>query len=111
VRTSSGVTTTNNSPSDCGGYTKSGLRYQAKSPVGRVDFELLEEGSKVEDPGSAIPLQIEFFLSWLDMNETYGATRGPRRFFGKIDTIELDDFMQKIECQCDQQSPKNPKGF
>jgi hypothetical protein len=45
------------------------------------------------------------------MDETYGATRGPRWFFGRIGTIEMDDFMQEFECWCNQQSLKNTKGF
>jgi hypothetical protein len=109
MQTSSEVTTANYSPADCGGYTRSGLRYQAELPVRQVNFELLEEGSVVEDPGSTIPVETEFVPSWLDMDETYGATRGPRRFSGRIGTIELEDFMQEFECWCDQQSLKNPK--
>ena len=45
------------------------------------------------------------------MDETYGATKGPWRFSGRVGTIELDDFIQDFECWCDQQSLKNPKGF
>jgi hypothetical protein len=76
-----------------------------------VDFEQLEEGSKVEDPRSTTSVQTEFVPSWWDMDETYGATRGPRRFSGRVGTIELDDFMQEFECWCDQQSLKSSKGF
>src|SRR5450759_3406781 len=45
------------------------------------------------------------------MDETYGATRGRRRFSGRVGTIELDDFIQDFECWYDQQSLKSPKGF
>jgi hypothetical protein len=45
------------------------------------------------------------------MDETYEATRRPRRFAGRIGTIKLDDIMQEFECWCNQQSLKNPKGF
>jgi hypothetical protein len=111
VKNSSGVTTASYSPADCGGYTKSGLRYQAESPVRRVDFELLEEGSIVEDSRSTIPVETEFVPSWWDTDETYGATKGPRRCSGRIGTLELADVMQEFECWCDQQSLKNPEGF
>jgi hypothetical protein len=45
------------------------------------------------------------------MDETYGATRGPGRFSGRISTMELEDFTQEFECWCDQQSLKNPDGI
>jgi hypothetical protein len=111
VKTLNGVTTANYNPVDCGRYTKSGLSYQTESLVQRVDFELLEVGSKVEDPRLSIPVQIEFVPSWWNMDETYGATRGPRRFSGRVGTVELEDFMQEFECWCHQQSLKNPNGF
>jgi hypothetical protein len=76
-----------------------------------VDFETVEEESSQEDLVATEEPIADFVPSGWDMEEIYGATRGPQRFSGKIGTIELDNFMQEFECWCDQQSLKNPKGF
>jgi hypothetical protein len=81
------------------------------SPVRREDFETVEEESSEEDSVATEEPIADFVPSGWDMEEIYGATRGPRRFSGRISTIELEDFMHEFECWCDEQSLKNPKGF
>jgi hypothetical protein len=76
-----------------------------------VDFETIEEESGHKDSVALEEADAEFIPSLWDMEETDGATKGPRRFSGRIGTIELEDFMQEFECWCDQQSLKNPRGF
>jgi hypothetical protein len=62
-----------------------------------VDFETVEEESSQEDLVATEEPIADFVPSGWDMEEIYGATRGPQRFSGRIGTIELGDFMQEFE--------------
>jgi hypothetical protein len=105
------VTTANFSPPGCGGYTRSGQQFQVSSPIRRVDFDTIQVESSNKDFVATEEPIADFVLSGWDMEEIYRAIRGPRRFSGKICTIELEDFMQEFKCWCDQQILNNPKGF
>jgi hypothetical protein len=87
------------------GYTRSGLRYRPPSfsveegEESVVDTEVLVRTSCISAP-----------LPW-DMDEMYGATKGPRRFSGAMGTIELDDFIQEFDTWCDMQMLRNATMF
>ncbi len=46
-------------------------------------------------------------LTW-DMEQLYGASKGPRQFFGVVGIIELDDFIQDFDMWCDMQLLRSP---
>jgi hypothetical protein len=87
------VTTANFSPSDRGGYTRFGQRFQVSSPIRRVDFETIEEESGQKDSVALEEAATEFIPSLWNMEETYKAIRGLRQFSDRIGTIELEDFI------------------
>ncbi|CAM6129865.1 unnamed protein product [Calypogeia fissa] len=45
------------------------------------------------------------------MEESHGSSRGPRRYSGAVDTIELDDFIQEFGTWCDMQMLRNATLF
>jgi len=53
--------------------------------------------------GDSLDSEIDFSPSFVtppllwDMEDMYGANKGPHRYLGVIGTIELDDFIQKFE--------------
>jgi hypothetical protein len=49
-------------------------------------------------------------LLW-DMDEMYGATKGPRMLSGAVGTIDLDDFIQEFDMWCDLQTLQNATWF
>ena len=72
---------------DCGGFTRSGLRYQIPPSLPLV----VEEDGSVLDTRSLVDYLslVGVPLIW-EMN---GAVKGPRRYSGAVGIIELDDFI------------------
>lgn len=46
-------------------------------------------------------------LVW-DMEDKYGASKGPCGFLGVVGTTELDDFIREFDTLCDMQQLWNP---
>jgi len=46
-----------------------------------------------------------------DMEDMYGASKGPHQFLGVIDTIELDDFISEFNTLCDMEQLQNLHQF
>jgi hypothetical protein len=90
-----------------GGVTHSGLRYQLPSPTSLV---VEEDEVIVDNKSSILPSNIAAPLIW-DMDEGFGAMKGPRHCSGAISTIELEDFIQKFDSWCDMQMLSNSKLF
>ena len=90
------------------GYTRSGLRYRPLLPSLSVE----ESEESVGDTESVVSRvsHISPPLLW-DMDEMYGASKGPRRFSGALGTIELDDFIQEFDTWCDMQMLRNATLF
>ncbi|OAE34014.1 hypothetical protein AXG93_3891s1270 [Marchantia polymorpha subsp. ruderalis] len=68
---------------DCGGFTRSGLRYRLALPISSVVAE--EQG--VANTGSSVVIlsSVPNSLIW-DMDGMYGAIKGPRRYYGGVST-------------------------
>ena len=92
------------------GFTRSGVQFRPTTLLvvsgGDSDSDFDEE-STVGTP-SHPPIVAP--LLW-DMEEVYGATKGPRRYSGAVNTIDLDDFIQEFDTWCDMQTLRNAKLF
>jgi hypothetical protein len=44
-----------------------------------------------------------------DMEDMYGASKGPRRFSKVVNTIKMDDFIREFNTWCDMQQLWNPQ--
>ncbi len=75
---------------DHGGVTRSGLRYWLPSPTSLV---VEEDEVIVDNKSSILPSSIMAPFIW-DMDEGFGAMKGPQRYLGVVGTIELEDFIQ-----------------
>jgi hypothetical protein len=77
------------------GFTRQGVWFKPPTPPSSsfggdfLDFEINISPSFITPP-----------LLW-DMEEMYGATKGPCQYLGAVGTIELHDFIQEFDNWCD----------
>jgi hypothetical protein len=82
------------------GFTRYGMRFQPPTPP-TLSLEGDSSYSKAKLPHvRSVP------LVW-DMEDMYGASKGPHQVFEAIDTIELDDFIWEFDIWCDMQQLQN----
>ncbi len=80
---------------DCG-ITHSGLKYRLPSPTSSI---VEEDEVIVDNKSSILPSSIVAPLIW-DMDRGSKAMKGPQRYSGAMDTIELEDFIQEFDSWC-----------
>jgi hypothetical protein len=68
------------------GFTRWGVRFQTPTPP-----ILSHEGDSL-DSKAELPSIVLVPFVW-DMEDMYGASKGPHQFLGAVDIIELDDFI------------------
>lgn len=78
------------------GSTKQGVPFQPPTPL-----TWSPEGDSL-DFEAELPSIMLVPLVW-DMEDMYGASKGPRRFSRVVDTIKLDDFIQEFDTWSDMQ--------
>ncbi len=64
----------------------------------------------MDNKSSILPSSITAPFIW-DMDEGFGAMKGPQRYLGVVGTIELEDFIQKFDSWCDMQMLRNARLF
>jgi hypothetical protein len=74
------------------GFTKRGVQF--KPPTSSF------KGDSSNSKTNISPRFVTPPLLW-DMEEMYGATKGPRQYSKAVGTIELDDFIQEFDSWCD----------